>query len=90
MFKALIKRLFIALFNEEIEALTIDLQARIERLQEDVSHDLLNDLSFPYEVSQEIIRDGDLCDEVEDRLRETLEMLEGRIDDIESQLEELV
>lgn len=89
MLKRLIKRLFLALFTEELEALEIDFRARLDVLHHEIAHDLMNDTSFIYDLSQKIIEEGDIKDGLEDSLRESLEALEGRIDDIERDIEDL-
>lgn len=86
MFKRLLKRLFLALFTEELEALEIDLRARIERATEDVAQDLLNDHSFTYALAQEVLYDGDVVSEVEDRIRESLEAIQDELRDLHEEV----
>ena len=86
MFKALIKRLFLALFKQELESLEADFQGRIENLRQEVTHDLMNDYSFFYEVTEHLIYDGEVTSVIEDNLRESLESLEMRIDELEQEL----
>lgn len=89
MLKRLIKRLFLALFTEELEALEIDLRARIERASEDVAQELLNDHSFTYALAQEVIYDGDIVSEVEDKVKESLEGIDDDIRDLQEEIRDL-
>ena len=86
MIKGLLKRLFLALFKEEIEALDNELRAHIDTTKDEVAGELLNDSSFIYDVTQEIIFNRDIIDEIKDDLTESLDALESRIDELEEEI----
>lgn len=86
MLKSLIKRLFLALFNEELEALKVELQDQIDKAHEEAASHLLNDHSFTYALAQEVIYDGDVVSEVEDRVRETLEAIQEDLRDLHEEM----
>ena len=86
MLKALIKRLFLALFTDELKALKVELRAQIERTTEEVASNLTNDHKFTYDLSQMIINQEDVILEHLSEAQDTLESLQGRIDDLEESM----
>ena len=73
----LVKPFILSLIKDEIDCLREDIPD---------SDYLLNDNSFIYEISEQILYTGELLDNVEDRVRETLDALESRIEEIEEEL----